>query len=311
MRRAVAVLDWWRAFGMAAASEGPSSLSLLLARPLRILSRVLAYGWVGFVYLFIYAPIFVVVAASFDPGHMVMLRAYLQFPPSGFSLRWYFEIEPQTWASVWLSFRLAFLVAVSATILGVPAAFGLVRGNFRGKALVATVFRAPLQIPFIVISIAFLQSYFALSTAIGIVIQGSFLGLFLGHLFVAIPYVVGSVGASLQRMNPHLEEAALILGAPRWRVLWRVTLPLIVPGICGGLLYGFLISFTDVTISLFLAGADTVPFPVRVFESVTTDMEPTIPAISSLVFLASVFLIYGMQRLLGMDALLRSGGSSH
>jgi putative spermidine/putrescine transport system permease protein len=296
----------------AQAERDARSLDLLrrLARALRSVSRLTGYGWLTLVMVFIYAPILVVIASSFDPGRMVQLRAVLRFPPQGFTLHWYAVIDAASWASLWLSLKLASLAAAAATVLGVPAALGLVRGRFPGKALVDSVFRAPLQIPFIVISIAFLQSYFALSAATGIVIQGTFLGLFLGHLFVALPYVVGSVGASLQRVSPRLEEAALILGAPRWRVLWRVTLPLIVPGICGGLLYAFLISFTDVTLSVFLAGNDTIPFPVRVFTSVITDMEPTIPAISSLVFLASIVLVYIMQRLLGMDTLLRSGGSS-
>jgi putative spermidine/putrescine transport system permease protein len=288
----------------------PPMIAARVGRALRLLPGVLSYGWLALVVAFIYAPILVVIGASVDPGHMVQLRAFLQFPPHGFSLRWYFEIEPALWASLWLSLKLASMVAVAAMLVGVPAALGLVRGRFPGKAVVATVFRAPLQIPFIVISIAFLQSYFALSTATGIALQGTLTGLFLGHLFVATPYVIGSVGTSLLRISPRLEEAAQILGASRWRALWRVTLPLIVPGVCGGLLYAFLISFTDVTLSVFLAGNDTIPFPVRVFTSVTTDMEPTIPPISSLVFFGSIVLIYGMQRLLGMDALLRSGGSS-
>jgi putative spermidine/putrescine transport system permease protein len=66
-----------------------------------------------------------------------------------------------------------------------------------------------------------------------------------------------------------------------------------------------------VTISVFLAGTDTKPFPVMVFDSVTSDMEPTVPALSTLVFLGSLGLVYGMQRLMGMETLLRSGGSSN
>jgi len=308
MKREIAASHFWHTAGPA--GDRRPALAAHAPKAIRALSGVLSYGWLALVVAFIYAPILVVIGASVDPGHMVQLRAFLQFPPHGFSLRWYFEIEPALWASLWLSLKLASMVAVAAMLIGVPASLGLVRGSFPGKAVVATVFRAPLQIPFIVISIAFLQSYFALSAATGIALQGTLTGLFLGHLFVAIPYVVGSVGASLLRISPRLEEAAQILGATRWRALRRVTLPLIVPGICGGLLYAFLISFTDVTLSVFLAGNDTIPFPVRVFTSVTTDMEPTIPAISSLVFLGSIVLIYGMQRLLGMDALLRSGGSS-
>jgi len=277
-------------------------------RGLRGLPNLISLGWVGIVVFFIYAPILVVIGASFDSGRVVQTRAFLQFPPNDLSLRWYFAIEAENWAALWFTLKLAGLVAAAALVFGMLAALALVRGNFRGKHLIGTLFRTPLQIPFIVTGIAFLQAYYAISAATGFKLQGTMMGLFLGHLFVAIPYVIGSVGASLQRMNTSYEEAALSLGASRWRTFRRVTLPLIMPGMFGGALYAFLISFTDVTISLFLAGVGTQPFPVRVFISVTSDMEPTIPALSTLVFLASIAVLFLAQRLLGMEALLRSGG---
>jgi putative spermidine/putrescine transport system permease protein len=201
-------------------------------------------------------------------------------------------------------------VAAAALLIGLPAAFGLVRGRFPGRFVVDALFRAPLQIPVIVSGVAFLQSYYFITSIGGPALQGSLPGLFLGHLFVATPYTIGSIAASLQRFNPRLEEAALTLGASRLRVMWRVTLPLLMPGIYGGLLYAFLVSFTEVTISVFLAGTSTKPFPVMIFESVTSDMEPSVPALSTIVFLGSMVLIYAMQRVMGMEALLRSGARS-
>jgi putative spermidine/putrescine transport system permease protein len=272
--------------------------------------RVPGYAWVGFVVAFIYAPILVVIGASVDPGYKISTRSYLVFPPTGFSLRWYAEIPGPFWQSLWFSLELAALVSAAALLIGLPAAFGLVRGRFHGRFVIDALFRAPLQIPFIVTGVAFLQSYYFVSSIGGPALQGSLAGLFLGHLFVATPYTIGSIAASLQRFNPRLEEAALSLGASRARVMWRVTLPLLMPGIYGGILYAFLVSFTEVTISVFLAGTSTKPFPVMIFESVTTDMEPSVPALSTIVFLGSMLLIYAMQRLMGMEALLRSGGSS-
>jgi putative spermidine/putrescine transport system permease protein len=279
-------------------------------RRLRAWSAIPAYAWVGIVVLFIYAPILVVIGASVDPGYVVQTRAFLMFPPHGFSLRWYFAIQPAFWHSLWFSLELATLVAMAALVIGMPAAFGLARGRFAGRGLVDALFRAPLQIPFIVTGVAFLQTFYFISSATGVALQGTLTGLFLGHLFVATPYTIGAIAASLQRFNPGLEEAALTLGASRLRVMWRVTLPVVMPGIYGGMLYAFLVSFTEVTISVFLAGTDTKPFPVMVFDSVTSDMEPTVPALSTLVFLGSLGLVYGMQRLMGMETLLRSGGSS-
>jgi len=275
------------------------------------MKRLPGYAWVGFVVLFIYAPIIVVIGASFDPGYLVQTRAFLMFPPNGFSLRWYRAIQPEFWQSLWFSLELAVLVALAALVVGLPAAFGLVRSRFSGLGLVNALFRVPLQIPFIVTGVAFLQAYYAISATTGIALQGSLAGLFLGHLFVATPYTIGAIAASLQRFNPRLEEAALTLGASRARTLWRVTLPVIMPGIYGGLLYAFLVSFTDVTISVFLAGTGTKPFPVVIFNSISSDMEPTVPALSTLVFLGSLVLIYGLQRVMGLESLLHSGGNSN
>ena len=268
------------------------------------------YAWVGFVVAFIYAPILVVIGASVDPGYRISTRSYLVFPPTGFSLRWYAEIPASFWHSLWFSLELAALVAAAALVIGLPAAFGLVRGRFPGRFLVDALFRAPLQIPAVVSGVAFLQSYYFVASLGGPALQGSLSGLFVGHLFIAVPYTIGSIGASLQRFNPRLEEAALTLGASRLRVLWRVTLPMVMPGIYGGMLYAFLVSFTEVTISVFLAGTGTKPFPVVIFESVTSDMEPSVPALSTVVFLGSMLLVYAMQRVMGMEALLRSGGRS-
>jgi len=272
--------------------------------------RNVGYCYLGLVILFIYAPILVVMGASVDPGHFVSTRAFLQFPPNGFSLRWYFSIAPELWASLWFSLKISALSAFTSAVIGLMAAFGLVRGSFPGKALVSALFRAPLQIPFIVTGVAFLQTYYLLSANTGLALQGTLTGLFLGNLFVSIPYAIGSISVSLARLNPRLEEAALTLGASPWRALWRVVLPLIMPGLYGGALFAFLITFTEVTISVFLSGANLLPFSVYVFTSVTTDMEPTIPAMSTIVFIGSLLLVYGVQRVLGMETLLRSGGTS-
>lgn len=267
-----------------------------------------AWGWIGLVVLFIYAPILVVVGASVDPGHYVMNRAYLEFPPKGFTLHWYVNIAPALWAAVFTSAKLAAAVAAGAVLLGVPAALGLVRGRFPGRNLVAALFRSPLQIPFIVTGIAFLQAFNTLAAASGLKLQASFGGLFIAHLFVATPYVVSAAGTALAQLSPRLEEAALGLGASRWRVFRRVTLPLIAPGIFAGAMFAFLVSFTDVTIALFLTPQSGMTFPVWVYGSIQNDLESSLPAVSTLVFLLSAAAMVAVQRLVGMETVLRGGG---
>ena len=272
--------------------------------------RLAAWAWLGFVFLFIYAPIIVVIGASVDPGHYVVTRAFLQFPPQGFTLHWYVNVAPALWASIFVSLKLAASVTIGAVLLGTPAALGLVRGTFPGRNLVATLFRVPLQIPFIVTGVAFLQAFYAVASVSPLRLQGSITGLFLAHLFVATPYVISAAGTALAQLSPRLDEAALSLGASRWRTFRRITLPLILPGIFGGAMFAFLVSFTDVTIALFLAPQEAITFPVWVFGSIQNDLETSLPAVSTMVFVASALIVVALQRLVGMETVLRSGGGA-
>ena len=279
-----------------------------LGRKLRLLAAIF---WVGAGYIFIFAPIVVVAGSSFDGGSMARAgsSAFLNFPPEVWTFDWYFQISPSLYRALWISTSMASIAAFFGIILGVPAALALIRGRFPGRILLGAMFRAPLQIPFIVIGLAFLQAYFEFGELIGIQLRATFAGLVLGHIFVATPYVIGAVGAVLQRFNVSLEEAALIHGANRWRTFRRVTIPIIMPGIFAGGIYAFLVSFGDVTISLFLAGPNLSPLPVEIFYALDREFDPTIPAMATIVIVGSMILLYVIQRLAGMDILLRGGGS--
>src|SRR5262249_57611795 len=107
-----------------------------------------------------------------------------------------------------LSLGLALSVARGACVLGIPAALGVVRGRLPGKSLFLAFFRAPMQIPAVVTGVAFLRLYYVVGDATGLFLNATFVGLYLGHLFVATPYVIGTVVAVLQRFNSRLAEAA-------------------------------------------------------------------------------------------------------
>ena len=282
----------------------------MAARASRLrMDGVVSGAMVGGVLVFLLAPVVVVVLASFDGGDPVAGRAFLNFPPSGLSLQWYFSIQPRLFHSLWISFLVACFAAGIGTVIGVPAALGLIRGNLPGKTVLSALFRAPLQIPFIVIGVAFLQTYYLVGDALGLRISGSFIALAVGHLFVATPYVIGSVGAVLLRFNPNLEEAALSLGASRWRTFRRVTLPIIMPGIYAGALFAFMVSFGDVPISLFLASPKYTTLPLEIFHSMEFDFDAAVLAISTLIVFASLVILWLIQKSVGLDVMLRSGGS--
>ena len=272
-----------------------------------MIGRALAAALLGFVALYLLAPLVVVVGASFSGAETGgQLISYVQFPPRHLTLGWYGAITAETYQSLALSIGLATAAALGACLLGVPAALGLVRGRTRGQAVVEAIFRAPLQIPAVVSGIAFLQAYYAVADLTGLEVQGSFAGLLLAHIFLATPFVIGSVTAVLARFDTRLEEAALTLGATRLRTFRRVTLPVIMPGVVTGAAYGFLVSFVDVPVSLFLSRPGLVPYPVVLFNAMQQEFSPAILASATLVILVSAAVLLLLHRLVGLDTLLKS-----
>jgi putative spermidine/putrescine transport system permease protein len=253
------------------------------------------------------APLIVVVGGSFSaPESDKVVMSYVEFPPHRLTLRWYEEIPATQLRALGVSFVLGLAVALGACLLGVPAALGLARGRFAARPLVGTVLRAPLQIPHVVTGIAFLQLYYAMGDFGGRVVQGSNLGLYVGHLFMATPFVIGSVVAVLARFNVRLEEAAQSLGASPWRTFRRVTLPIIMPGVFTGALYAFIVSFVDVPVAIFLASPDATTFPVELFNAMEQDFNPSSLASASLAALFAIVLVFAAQRVVGLDSLLKS-----
>lgn len=255
------------------------------------------------VYCFLLAPFFVVAIGSLEGSKSF----FYNFPPREFSMNWYWHIPGKYFRALGTSVVVAACSAAVAGVIGTVAALGIVRGNVRGKELVQSVFRLPLQIPFVVTGVVFLQFYYRLAGMVGLDLVGSLTGLIIAHVFVTIPYCVGTVSAVLMRLSPRLEEAAASLGASEWSIFRRVTFPLIRPGIAAGILYAFIISFGDVPVAVFLAGTSFVTLPVEVFQALQFDFDPAILALSTLVVIVSLILIVVMQRMVGLDVILETG----
>lgn len=274
-------------------------------RPWSLAARVTAAALLGGLLTFLLLPLLVVAGASLGPGD----KPYVSFPPAGLSLHWYVAVPAHYWQAVGVSLAVAIGTAFASVAIAIPAALGLVRAHFRSKAIVALLLRAPLQIPYVVTGIAFLQTYYLVAAATGLQLRATYAGLVLGHVFLATPYAIGSIAAVLARFNPRLEEAAASLGAGPWRVFRRVTLPIILPGVYGGALYAFIISFGEVPVALFLGGPGRTTFPVEMFAAMQFDFNPALLAVSTVMLLVSFAVLILVQRLIGFDTVVRPGST--
>ncbi|MEK9572347.1 MAG: ABC transporter permease subunit [Paracoccaceae bacterium] len=269
--------------------------------------KVILFVWCGFSYVFLLSPMVVVMGASLHGGEF---SAAIKFPPEDPSFQWYTKIPMQQFKALGLSLIVAAAATFIAALIAVPAALGLVRSNFRGKFIITTIFRAPLQIPAIVSGIAFLQLYYLIFDSSSLMLAGTIPGMLIGHVFIATPFLFGTIVAVLQRFDSRLEEAAHSLGAGKWRTLYRVTIPTIMPGIYSGGLYAFMVSFADVPMSIFLTAPGFVTYPVELFYALENDFDPSILASSSLVIIFCLIMLLGVQKMVGLETLLRSGGGS-
>jgi putative spermidine/putrescine transport system permease protein len=267
------------------------------------LGAIAGSTWLVLGYLFLWAPLIVVIGASFNGGTRY---SALFFPPRDVSLKWYLEIAPSLLAALKLSLLLGLVASLVACLFAIPAALGLVRGRLPGRMVIDALFRAPMQIPAIVTGVGFLHLYYWIGDVSGLALNGTFFGLALGHIFVAMPYAIGSIVAILLRFDVNLEEAALILGASRWTTFWQITMPMIKPGVYAAALYAFMVSFSDVPIAIFLTTPGYVTFPVELFFSMENDINPSNLATATLVIVSSFAAVLFVQWLTGLDTFLES-----
>lgn len=245
------------------------------------LGRRVLWAYCGLTLFFLCAPIGIVVVVSFNATE------FIQFPPQGWSLRWY---ENYWSARQWigptlLSLRVAAVTMVLSTVLGTTAAIGLTRGRFRGRRAVEFFFVSPMVVPSIVLAIGL---YLLLAR---FKLVGQPLALYLAHSVVATPLVIVIVSAALRTTDTAIELAARSLGAGYFRTLWHVTLPSILPAVISGAAFAFLASFDEVVLAIFLGGPATTTLPKRMWESVRYEIDPTLTAISTLLALIPILLL--------------------
>jgi putative spermidine/putrescine transport system permease protein len=241
------------------------------------------------VILFLQLPVIVVVLAAFST------TSYLTIPPQGLTLKWFAKVlsDPVYLDAIRISLTLAVGSTAISLVLGVAAAYALFKRMLPGTEALTSFLMAPLILPSVVIGVALLQYYSLIGW------RGSFAALLLAHVIITVPYIVRSALASLAGVDMSVEEAARVLGANGFTAFRLVTLPLIKPGLVAGALFAFVTSMENVPVTIFVASAKQTTLPILIFSSVEMGVDPSIAAVSTLLIVATVFVLWLAERWTG------------
>jgi spermidine/putrescine transport system permease protein len=238
------------------------------------------------VYLFLYAPILVLVVFSFNESRLTAEW-------KGFTLDWYGRLlaSPQVRLSLRNSLLVAGVTTVVATAIGTAAALALARGRLRRPGPLMALIALPIVVPEIVLASSLLLFFAALGLRLG------FLTVILAHVVFCVSYVVVVVRARLSGLDPSLEEAAADLGAGPWRAFFKVTLPGIAPGVLSAALLVFALSIDDYVVTSFVAGVGSTTLPIQIYSMVRSGITPEINAVSTLLLVATALLLLAAHQL--------------
>ena len=269
-----------------------------MSRKSRGFNRVL----MALIFLFLYAPIFVLIVFSFNDSSS---RTVWQ----GFTLRWYEELvrDRAITSALWTTLLVSLLATVIATAAGTMAAVGLFHMKKRWRRPLMTVNSIPMTNADIVTGVSLcllFVAFFAgwetfaqsVNAAQGLIrlptrLHMGFGTLLIAHITFNIPYVILNVLPKLRQMDKNLVDAAQDLGCTWMQAFWKVVLPEIKPGIVSGALIAFTMSVDDFVISYFTAGSATSTLAMVVYGMTKRRISPKINAISSLLFVTVLALL--------------------
>ena len=238
------------------------------------------FVYVGFITVMTYIPIVLTVAYSFNASKISSVWG-------GFSINWYRELlrDRDIQEALGNSLALAFLSCLFASVIGTMGAVGMHRRKSRLNETVAMFSMLPIMIPEIILGMVFLSIFSLMGLPFGMVT------LVIAHTAFCIPYIYSMVNIRLAGMDPSLEEAALDLGASRFRVFWDVTFPAILPGILSGVLLSFAMSFDDVAVSIFVTGPTVNTLPVKIYTKLKTGVTPEVNALATMMLAVTVLAL--------------------
>ena len=262
----------------------------------RFLQKYFGSLWLVLVYLFLYAPLVFLIVFSFNSTKQDGVF-------TGFSMQWYAALmnDSRLVSGFLLSLRVAVIAGTLSTILGMFAAFVLVRYlRFRGRSLFSGMVSAPLVMPEVIIGISLMMMMKTVQHAIGWPEAGG-MTIVVGHALLGMAYATVVISARLQVMDRTIEEAAMDLGCRPRQVFFLVTLPNILPSLIAAWMLTFTLSFDDVVISESLSGPTVTTLPQVIFGYARRGVNPSIYAAATLLILtvSTGIIAYGVLTVRG------------
>jgi spermidine/putrescine transport system permease protein len=238
------------------------------------------------VYVFLFAPIVVLVIFSFNDSRRT-------FVWRGFTTEWYGRllVNDDLLGAVGVTLQVALVAVLVSTVLGTLLGLGLARLHFRGRGATETLLLLPMVTPEIVMGLSLLLFFVALFNT-----RGSFAQLSIAHITFCVSFVAVTVRSRAVDLDPQLEEAARDLGASALGAFRHVTLPLIAPGIVAGALLALSLSIDDYVVTAFNAGIGNTTLPLYIYSAIKFGVSPEINAISTIIVAVTAIAILGAWR---------------
>ncbi|MER9240964.1 ABC transporter permease [Mesorhizobium sp. M0633] len=236
--------------------------------------------------VFLFAPIAIVVLFSFDA------KGLAAFPFEGPTTEWYMSVarDPIMRKAAVNSVFVALSTTICCILIGTSAAFAIARFRFRRASLFAGLMALPLLLPHLLLGISLLS--FFTSLGIGLSVWTAIIG----HVLITLPFMVFTLTSRIASLDPQIPEAAATLGANPAQAFYRVTLPLIRSAMVGAALLVVAWSLDEFSVSFFTIGSDNT-LPIVIWGQMRAGVSPTVNAISAIMVLATILLIYVVHRL--------------
>jgi len=242
--------------------------------------RLLAV-WTGFVFLFFYLPIAIMILFSFN-------QSKLNIVWTGFTLDWYAALwrDSVLVRTLQNSLIVASFTTAFSVVLGTVGGWLLYRYRYRMAGLLETFVFLPMIVPEVILGVSLLILFVTIGLQLG------YTTIIISHVTFCFPFVMASVQARLAGLDPALEEAALDLGATPAQAFTKVLVPYLMPAIVSGALMSFTLSLDELIVTYFTASASTRTLPLEIFGRVKKGLDPSLNAISTVFILVTVFAVF-------------------